>query len=225
MKMSDENIKIIKLVFVNSYLIKAGDGFILIDTGLGAFFEKLETELINSGCLPDKLKLVIITHGDQDHSGNCAKLKEKYNLKIAIHKADFSIVETGISPKREIRTFAGKIMMFFADIQSRKKKFETFKPDIFLDDGDNLALYGLDAKVYHLPGHTKGSIGILTKDGDFFSGDILSLNNRKKAVISLFVENLEEIKKSVEKIRAMNIRKFYPGHGNTFEMKDLTNSI
>jgi len=50
------------------------------------FWETLENKLTTAGCLPGKLKLVIITHGDFDHTGNCAKLQQKYNCKIAMHK-------------------------------------------------------------------------------------------------------------------------------------------
>jgi len=49
--MSD-NIKVINLDFVNAFLIKVKDGYILIDTGLPQQWEKLDEELISAGCLP-----------------------------------------------------------------------------------------------------------------------------------------------------------------------------
>ena len=82
------NIKIINLDFVNAFLLKVKDGYILIDTGLPYQWGRLEKELISADCLPGSLKLVIITHGDWDHIGNCARLQEKYKVKIAMHSAD-----------------------------------------------------------------------------------------------------------------------------------------
>ncbi|HVN48678.1 MAG TPA: MBL fold metallo-hydrolase, partial [Bacteroidota bacterium] len=56
--------------FVNAYLLNVQDGFILIDTGFSMHWPRLEKELLHAGCLPDRLKLVLITHGDVDHIGN-----------------------------------------------------------------------------------------------------------------------------------------------------------
>lgn len=66
--------QVITLGFVNAFLIPAGDGYVLIDTGMDPQWEPLESQLLKAGCLPDKLKLVVLTHGDLDHTGNCAKL-------------------------------------------------------------------------------------------------------------------------------------------------------
>ena len=40
--------------------------------------------------------------------------------------------------------------------------FEAFEPDALLEDEESLAEYGLDATILSLPGHTPGSIGVLT---------------------------------------------------------------
>jgi glyoxylase-like metal-dependent hydrolase (beta-lactamase superfamily II) len=56
----------------------------------------VEAELVSTGCFSDKLRLVVITHGDLDHTENCAKLKEKYNAKVAMHQADAFMAEEGI---------------------------------------------------------------------------------------------------------------------------------
>lgn len=50
---------------------------------------------------------------------------------------------------------------------------ERFVPDVYVDDGDELSAYGLSARVLHLPGHSSGSIGILTARGDLFCGDLV----------------------------------------------------
>ena len=62
--------------------------------------------------------------------------------------------------------------------------FEKFKSDLYLRDGQSMDAYGLDAKVLHLPGHTKDSLGILTADGAFFAGD--NLTNNPKPDIAVY---------------------------------------
>ena len=94
------NIIRIDLKTVNCYLIKTIDDFILVDSGGFTFNDRpissrqelLEEKLLENGCVPGKLKLVILTHGDIDHIANCKFLKEKYNTKIIIHKDDSNLL-------------------------------------------------------------------------------------------------------------------------------------
>ena len=127
------DIKIIEMTFVNAFLVKVEDGFILIDTGLANFWEQLESELVSAGCVPGKLKLVIITHGDLDHAGNCAKLQEKYKCRIAIHKDDAPMVESGVIVKRKIRTLTAKIFIFIRRLRRRKFTRQYVQPRSVFD--------------------------------------------------------------------------------------------
>jgi glyoxylase-like metal-dependent hydrolase (beta-lactamase superfamily II) len=215
----DEKIKIIALDFVNVFLVKAGEGFVLIDTGMPQHWERLEKELVSAGCSPGNLKLVVITHGDIDHIGNCAKLQEKYKVKVAMHEADAFMAEGGVSPKRKVRTLAAKIRILFFRLFRKKITFQKFKPDILFKEERDLKEYGLDAKIINLPGHTQGSLGILTAKGDFFAGD--TLTNSKKPDIAVYVDNFPELKNSIEKLKRLNIGKVYPGHGKVFLFSDL----
>lgn len=207
-------IKTIEMGFVNAFLVKTKDGFILIDTGMPQHWEKLEGELLSAGCLPGKLKLVVVTHGDLDHTGSCAKLQKKYRVKIAMHQADSLMAEQGVRTKRTIRTLRGKFVMLMARLRHRNMSCEKFRPDLYLRDGQSMDAHGLDAKVLHLPGHTKGSLGILTADGDFFAGD--TLTNSTKPDIAVYVDNIQELKKSIDKLKKLNIKMVYPGHGKPF---------
>ena len=215
----DDKIKIIELGIVNAFLVEVKDGFVLIDTGLAQQWEKLETDLIYFGCLPDKLKLVIITHGDFDHTGNCAKLQEKYKAKVAMHQADAFMAENGVFLNRKVRTLAGRIIILLSRWRNRKASFPKFKPDILLRDEQSLKEYGFNAKIIHIPGHTKGSIGILTEEGDLFAGD--TLVNSTKPDIAMFIGNFQELKNSINKLKKLNIKKIYPGHGKPFLLQQL----
>ena len=77
----DYTVNVISLDFVNAYLVKAKEGFLLIDTGLPNHRERLEKELLSAGCLPDTLKLIILTHGDWDHTGNASRFGKNTTSK------------------------------------------------------------------------------------------------------------------------------------------------
>jgi len=219
-------IKHLALGIVNVYLVMTGQGHFLIDTGFAMDRSKLENALKQEGVNPFEIKLVIITHGDLDHIGNCAYLQKKYGLKIAVHQADAYLCKTGktiLHRKRKSSTFSKLIryVKFALLYKPMMKKFplEAFEPDLILSDGQDLRNIGFDAKVVHIPGHSMGSIGILTADGDFFSGD--TINNRKKPTVADIVENETALAASLEKIRTLNIRNVYPSHGKPFPMKEM----
>jgi hydroxyacylglutathione hydrolase len=80
--------EIIPMTFlsVNCYLVKTVDGgYVLVDTGISWKRRSIEKALAGAGCEPGNLRLVIITHGDVDHAGNCAYLRDKYGAKVALH--------------------------------------------------------------------------------------------------------------------------------------------
>lgn len=213
----DKEPTLINLGFVNVFLLKAGDDYILIDTGVAQQWESLEAELIRAGCLPDRLKLVIITHGDFDHTGNCAELQSKYGAKIAMHSGDADMVRTGVLVKRRTNGVMGRILLWIGGRAVRG--FTTFQPDVLLEDGQVISGYGLTAKIIHTPGHTKGSIAVLTDDGSLFIGDTIA--NRFSPGFPPLIEDEEELHKSLEALKRTNARMVFPGHGRPFAFEDL----
>lgn len=81
---------------VNCYLIKTGEGFLLVDTGGHLTLDKeysdryteLKAALAKEGCREGSLRAVILTHGDSDHSANVVKIKNDYHTLIAMHEKD-----------------------------------------------------------------------------------------------------------------------------------------
>lgn len=202
----------------NCYLLKTDSGFILIDTGRASKRNRLEKELIDAGCQPGDLNLIILTHGDFDHTGNCVYLGKKYQTKIAMHADDVGMVEHGdMFWKRKMgNQLVKKLINFFF-------KIDNFRPDLIIDENFDLSKYGLLGKVLHLPGHSKGSIGILTAQGDLFCGDLFW--NTKKPEIGSLIDDSADAQRSIAKLQEFSIHQVYPGHGKPFLMSSFLASF
>jgi len=219
----DESVRRIPLRVSNAYLVKSEAGFVLIDTGFRFDRARLERELATAGCRAGDLRLILITHADADHSGNAAYLREAFGARIAAHHLEAPGVERGDmflcrGPLRFGLRLAKPLMALF-----RLPKSDRFTPDLFLDDGDRLDSYGLDATVLHVPGHTIGSIAVLTADGALFSGDFLE--DRRRPSIATFVDDADALRASYERVKGLGVRVVYPGHGRPFALEEIAADV
>jgi glyoxylase-like metal-dependent hydrolase (beta-lactamase superfamily II) len=204
---------------VNSYLLETEAGFNLIDTGFHKKRFKLEKELEKAGCKDGNLRLIILTHGHSDHVSNAAYLREKYGAQIAIHKSDAKMVETGdmfVDAKGGVLFRLIVSFMMLIGLSS----FEKFIPDIYLEDNEDLSNYGLNAKVIHTPGHSKGSISILTSEKELFCGDIIG--NTKNPEKTTLIDDDDQLNTSIKHIKALETLMIYPGHGKPFKIDQFT---
>ena len=219
--MTDTYITRIESGGVNCYLLKVKDGFVLIDTGYANYRDIIDAALAKAGC--NTLNLIILTHGDFDHVGNCVYLRRKFGCKVGMHADDVGMVEKGdMFWNRDMGRVKRTIGRLFTLIMRiRLDEVDMFSPDILLKDGQSLTEFGFDATVHHLPGHSKGSIGLLTADGDLFCGDVFTNVSMPKG--SDLLSNRNEYIKSLERIQRLDIQTVYPGHGQPFSRSALSN--
>lgn len=205
---------------VNCYLARNETGFILIDTGLANQRAGLERELEKAGSTTGSLKLIVITHGDFDHIGNAAYLRDHYGAKIAMGAGDSGMAEKGdMFYNRNKPNFLLRILM---PVIFRLKEADRFTPDLLLADGDDLTPYGFEAQVLSIPGHSKGSIGVLTAGYDLFCGDLL--DNTDQPTLNSIIDDPATANASLERIVKMNLKTVYPGHGKPFPMEQFIKS-
>jgi glyoxylase-like metal-dependent hydrolase (beta-lactamase superfamily II) len=91
--------------------------------------------------------------------------------------------------------------------------FEPFTPDVSLEDGRDMTGYGWNARIIHTPGHSKGSISILTEDGSLICGDLFG--NIWGKILKSPAEGV------LEKLNPWSIKTVYPGHGSPFPMERI----
>jgi glyoxylase-like metal-dependent hydrolase (beta-lactamase superfamily II) len=198
---------------VNCFLVAGADGFVLFDTGGPNQRAELQQALEQAGCRPGTIKLIVLTHGDFDHSGNAAHLRQIYGAPIAMHPDDVGMVERGdMSWNRQGK----KLILKTTGLLFGFGRAERFTPDSLLREGDDLAAYGLDAQVLHLPGHSLGSIGILLAGGDLIGGDLLE--NTKGPALNAIMDDRAAAAASVDTLKGRQVGTVYPGHGQPFAM-------
>ena len=138
------------------------------------------------------IKCIINTHGHGDHISSNGKFK----APIYIHRLDADFLKNA-----ELNMSAS----FGFSIKSPEA-------DRILEDGDVIEIGDLKLKVIHTPGHTPGSISLLS-DGVVFTGDTLFMGGvgRTDFPYSSQEKLISSIK---EKLLVLDDKTvIYPGHG------------
>jgi hydroxyacylglutathione hydrolase len=101
------------------------------------------------------LRLIVSTHGHWDHFGDNARVAEHTGAQIAVHPLDRAML---------------------TDPQPLWAPFEIppCVPAVDLEEGGEVRFGGVRLEVLHTPGHTEGSVCLLSRDtGQLYSGDTL----------------------------------------------------
>lgn len=133
-----------------AYLVN-GNEPTLIDCGSQAGYAQLKRNLHAFGLDPTDIKRVIATHGHWDHLSGMASLRAESGATLLMHQGDRVAVETG-----DFDLTAS----FLYD-----RSFPQVQVDRILSDGDVLQVNDLEIQIFHTPGHSPGSISLLTRVG------------------------------------------------------------
>lgn len=193
----------------NCYLIRGKEKSVLVDIGTRKGAERLYEKIKDLN-----VSLIVLTHGHPDHIGGAAYLSKKLGVPIAMNKDDVRLLkQEGMIPM-SADSFLGKAIIFFTKFMKMNPE-NSFEPEIFLENGQNLDIYGIDAVVNSLPGHTSGSIGILVEGKDFIVGDVMM--NVMGTTGARLYEDYEIMKKSLNIIGKSTAERIYVGHGKPFK--------
>lgn len=132
------------------YLIRSPDP-ILIDSGSRYGTLELERNLGKLGLTIGDIRLVIATHGHWDHIDGISAIVQdpRFKGKIAMHEADVKAAESN----NRVATAAGTVY---------RLESTPVKVQMILKEGP-LTFGSRTFYIYHTPGHTPGSISILTE--------------------------------------------------------------
>jgi glyoxylase-like metal-dependent hydrolase (beta-lactamase superfamily II) len=128
----------------------AGEGMV-IDPGGNS--EEIFHAIADTGL---DIKIIVLTHGHSDHIAALYDIQDKTGAEVAIHIADADFLEGRGS-------FSSQFGISYKT---------PHQPDRLLREGDKIDISGMSFKVIHTPGHTPGSICLLTDD-KVFTGDTI----------------------------------------------------
>lgn len=192
---------------VNCYLLKGERGAVLLDAGNANDCDRIVRAIGNT-----PINLILLTHGHTDHIGAAAELSEKFNVPIAMHEADVPLITAPSARKLYGHTFLGRILASASESTMSHAKVKPFEPKLLVDEGFDLESYGVNAHVVALPGHTAGSVGVVTNTGDMIVGD--AAFHMLRPTSARLYEDRATMEKSVEKIKRLCSGRIYVGHGS-----------
>ncbi|MFF8772525.1 MBL fold metallo-hydrolase [Kitasatospora sp. NPDC015120] len=156
---------------VNAYLL-LGRHPVLVDAGTPGSGRRIVDQVAAHGVDPQDIRLLVVTHGHIDHFGSAAELRRLTGAPIAAHAADLGPYRTG--RVREPYLPTGPMGRLMARNPKLHEHTEPFEPDLLVHGESGLADFGVDGRVIPTPGHTAGSVSVLTDDGELVAGDLIA---------------------------------------------------
>ncbi len=191
----------------NCFIIEETGGAVLVDTA-----RPPHKNAILSECRRSNVKLILLTHGHVDHVQNAAYLSRELGAPIAMHEADHELLANNAARPLYAESLLGKVILSLSKQAFEREIIEQFKPSHYISDGDTLHDYGVNARVIALPGHTRGSIGIIAGD-DIIVGD--ALMNMAYPSKSPLYEDKAQMLHSAEIISNSGSKTVHFGHGKS----------
>jgi ribonuclease/clavin/mitogillin len=178
----------------NYYMLIDKHPKLLVDVGWSNTLLKLQHQCRRYKIAVTDLPYLLITHYHPDHAGLAQELKQ-LGVKLIL-------METQVDAVPRLKTYM-KPENRYIDID--------LSDNIYLTLQDNrafLARIGIAGEIISTPGHSDDSITLVLDKGAAFTGDLshplMAANDITQA--------------SWTKIRALNARTVYPGHGPTLQL-------
>src|SRR5210317_1915945 len=143
-----------------------------------------------------QVKKIVNTHGHFDHIGANQPVKEATSAVLMMHEADLPLLQNA----RNHAQAYGLTVSPSPD------------PDKFLNEGDVFSVGEQSFSTFHVPGHSPGSICLLS-DGHLFVGDVLFAGSVGRTDLpgGDFDALIEGVREKLFRLPAETI--VHPGHG------------
>ncbi|BBG25037.1 Hydroxyacylglutathione hydrolase [Sulfuracidifex tepidarius] len=195
----------LNLRFVKSFLVETRGNVFLVDSGVVGSGRKIISFLEKSGKSPSSIKTVVYTHSHGDHIGGASELKMPHNL---IHEKGIDFLRKGIPKKPVLHSAPLKLLFSLGSPFFTRRSGPVFDVEK-LNEGELFP----GIQLVFTPGHTEDSVSIYVEDeralivGDMLQGD------KKGLKIPSIYEDLNQLRRSIEKVKEFKVEKVYVSHG------------
>lgn len=208
----------------NSYLIRARDGYVVVDAGYPFTGFMFFRALRRNGIGVDEIKLVIVTHVHYDHVGKLKAIAGE-RAPVMVQREGAHLLEQGRMVTPEGTNPYGRVVAALGRRVERILDFTPCKADYVVDEEASLEEFGLDAVAMHTPGHTADSMSVLLQSGEAFVGDTCFNVNypfgHGGPIFPPFANDVDALYESWRKLMDAGVKRIYPGHGSPFGVERL----
>jgi glyoxylase-like metal-dependent hydrolase (beta-lactamase superfamily II) len=205
------------------YFIETEYGHILVDAGMPNLGDKLDGAFAQVGVDPQKVHLIIATHGHMDHIGSMAHAKRTTGAQVLCHRSFAEQLENGVIEPATARNLTGRILNVLSRLQG--SSFEGVRPDIVVEDEYDLSEHGIQGMVIHTPGHSPSSISIVLASGEALIGDMLRRERSGKIGPGMFYEDEKLLRESLEEVASFEPRTICLSHSDAIDYSALEKAI
>ncbi len=216
---------------VNVWLVRGGDGWTLIDTGMhtGDSTSAMRAALDTIGIAPTDVRRIVCTHHHIDHYGTSGPFRELMHADVYLHPLEAERAAAAKDQGGEDQSFLGRHGIPPAPPEKQLPPMKLVVgnlycpaiPDHLLADGDEVPLGdGRRLDVVWTPGHTPGHCCLLLQpDRVLFVGDhLLPKITPHVGIGPSGPQNpLGDFLASHEKIAKADARLVCPAHGGVYE--------
>ena len=221
-----------ELKHVNVFLLRDGDHYTMIDTGLQTEESRqaLNQKLAEMKVRIERISRILITHIHPDHFGLAAELRERSGAELIIHRLEVALMEPRYARAEDLVHDVAKWLSrngvpeeeaeFVKTASLAAREFvSVVEPDTLLEGAERLPVDDSEIEVIWTPGHSPGHCCFYwPARGVLFSGD--HLLPKISPNIGLHPQSgadpLDDYIASLEHVRRLEVETVLPAHGDPF---------
>ena len=201
-----------RIGYSNSILLVNGSKSVLIDTGVKGHLQHFKTLFKQYDLKLEDVKLIVLTHTHNDHTGNLKELAKLTRAKVLVHKNEFENLKQGFTPIPKGLSFKTRFISGLGRlIVPKHASPKPFTADIINEDEFSLNEFGIDGKIISTLGHTNGSQSVLLSK-ELISGDTF-INMKNGIIFPHFADDPKTLLETWQYLFDLGIEEIYPGHG------------
>ncbi len=199
----------------NGYIWIGEEGPVVIDTGPPGAHRRILAYLSRLGYRPQDVVALLVTHGDWDHMGSLAALKQATEAPVVVPEREVPLVTGRVDHATRVRADlpGARLRRWVYGVFTRFIRVaEPVQPDVVLSPDADEAPGGL--RPVPTPGHTAGHTSYYDPQrAVVFTGDAILNLRRLSTPAAMFTEDMAQARASVKRLALLRFDVACFGHG------------